>query len=85
MRRGQSLVGTYNGPNYAKKFRLYHCKGAFTVNCPCFDAVCNKCKHDSKNNDHSCPLCGQKMVDYKLEEMESMMPRMRPKWPGPGP
>ena len=85
MRKGQTLIGTYNNRSVVKRFQIHHCGRCFDVESPCVDAVCGQCKYDSKNDEHSCSVCKQNVTDYKLEENEKMMPRSHPEWQGVGP
>ena len=85
MRKGQTLVGTYNNRNLVTQFQIFHCRDSLNGQSACVDAVCGMCKLDSENDRHSCPNCDENIKDYKLEENEAMLPRCRPEWGGVGP
>ena len=64
---GQTLVGSYRR-GLGKKFVIWHCKDAFTEGNICVDGVCNRCRINDENKEHSCKNRNQKLSDYKYED-----------------
>ena len=83
-RDGLSLVGSYRS-GIGKQFVVWYCNDAFTEGNTCVDGVCGRCKVNDENKEHSCKNCNQKLSDYKYEDNQKMMGRMRDNWEGPAP